>query len=444
MSLILRNRQFRCIWAGQVVSELGDWFQLIALLSVLPTGQGRSHMVAGYLALRMIPMVIFGPFVGQIADRFHRGRVMIVCDLLRALIVMSFIVLVRDTSSTSIVIIYVLSFIQESISAVFEPARGAAIPQVVEREHLLSANTIAGATWSAMVALGAALGGLATQHLGRDTAFVINALSFVLSAGLIAWARVPALGVTPRSTTDQNSNESGDTGHDNSNPNEANAHVITPSSSAIREVFRFLREHPAQLIVSTLKGSWGLMGGVLVLFSVYSDQVFSHDDPRAAAGCLGMLYAGRGLGALIGPYVAKWIFGESISSLSFSVLAAYPTLLIGYLCFALSGHVWLGALSLVVAHAGASTIWVSSTQLLQLSVPNRMLGRVIALELAFCTGALGAAMIGMGQLLDHTSISAQQAGIVVAMIPLATGTLWALLRTRVVNVLSSDPGFRTG
>jgi MFS family permease len=349
---------------------------------------------------------------------------MIACDLIRALIVLSFPLLLREGDASSIALIYVLSFVQESISAFFEPARGAAIPQVVPPESLLTANTIGGATWSAMVAIGAALGGLATQHLGRNAAFGLNALSFVLSAILIASARIPPLGVAASDV--------------------ATSSPPAHASGSLREGYEFLRGHPAQSFVVFLKGSWGLMGGILVLFSVFSDQIFSQHDPRAAAGCLGLLYAGRGLGALIGPYISRAIVGESLRGLSWGILVAYPTLLIGYMAFSFSSVAWVAALGLVVAHSGASTIWVNSTQLLQLTVPNRYLGRVIALELAICTAALCASTLGMGQLLDHSTISPRTAGIAVSSIPLITGTLWALARAKVVTRLTSDERSRTG
>lgn len=401
IELLRREPRFRALWLSQVVSELGDWFQIVALLTLLPTGAGKAHVVGGYLALRLLPMVVLAPLTGFVADRFHRGRVMIVCDLLRAAIVLCYPLVLRADGSVNVPLLYVLSFTQEALSAFFEPARSAAIPQVVPTRGLLSANALGGATWSAMVALGAFFGGVATARLGRNAAYVIDAASFVLSAVFVLLARVPPL--------------------------PAGEHH---EAQGIREGVRYLRAHPAQLVAASLKGGWGLVGGIVVLFTAFADQIFTRNDPAAAATAIGVLYAGRGVGAFIGPFVARRFTGESIAGLCRALVWSFPVAALGYVGFALSPSASIAALALIVAHCGGSTVWVHSTQLLQLTVPNRLLGRVFAVELSILTTTMALSTVGVAALLDR-GLGPRQAAWGMAGAAAFAALLWASAAGRV-------------
>ncbi|MBI2392487.1 MAG: MFS transporter [Deltaproteobacteria bacterium] len=400
IELLRTNRRFRALWLSQVVSELGDWFQIVALLTLLPTGGGTAHVVGGYLVLRLLPMVIWAPLSGLVADRLHRGRVMIACDVLRAAIVLCYPFVIRADGSVNVPLIYALSFAQESVTAFFEPARGAAVPQLVPTRGLLSANALGGATWSAMVALGAFFGGIATTHLGRNTAYVIDAFSFLLSAAFVLAARVPALEEAP--------------------PQQHDA----PKVSAIREGVSWLRDHPAQAVAATLKGGWGLVGGIVVLFTAFADQVFTRNDAAAAATALGVLYAGRGAGALIGPFIARRFTGETVAGLVRALAFSFPVAALGYAAYAASPTLAIATFAIVIAHCGGSTVWVHSTQLLQLTVPNRLLGRVVAVEWAILTMAMALSTLGVAAVLD-AGLSPRKAALCVAAAALLSAAAWA-------------------
>lgn len=422
IAILRDNPRFRALWLSQVVSELGDWFQIVALLTLLPTGGGKAHVVGGYLALRLVPMIVWAPVSGWVADRFARGRVMIVCDLLRAAIVLCYPFVVRGDGSVNVPLIYALSFLQESVSAFFEPARGAAIPQLVPTRGLLAANALGGATWSAMVAFGAFFGGLATAHLGRNAAYAINAASFVLSAGFVLLARVP--------------------------PAPAHAHDAPPHGTpaqadpshvgdGLRDGVRWLSRHPAQAVAATLKGGWGLVGGIVVLFTAFADQVFTRNDAAAAASALGIMYAGRGAGALAGPFVARRFTGETVAGLCRALVFSFPIAGVGYAAFAVSPSLAVAVLAIIVAHCGGSTVWVHSTQLLQLTVPNRLLGRVMAVEWAILTATMALSTLAVAALLDR-GLSPRQAALCVAGAAFAAAFAWATAAGRVRARLESE------
>lgn len=389
--LLRTQPAFRRLWLGQIVSELGDWLQLLALLALFPTQGAAVERLAGIFIVRMLPSIVWAPLAGVVADRFPRGQVMVACDLGRALIVLGYL-LIRGPGD--VIWIYLLMFAQESLSSFFEPARSAALPQVVEPRALLAANSLSGATWSAMLAIGAALGGVLLAGVGPRAAFMVDAGSFVASALFLG-----SIGIPPvmRDAT------------------SAAAHARDRSGLfAMREGLAYLRAHRAQASAALVKGLWGMSGGIVFLFSIYAGERFTAPG-RDPASTTGLLFAGRGLGALAGPLVMRRFFGESPGALRRSIQIAFPVATLAIVAFAFAPTALLGALCLVVVHAGGSTCWVNSSQLLQLAVPNSLQGRVFAVELAAFTfatalsNAFAGAALGHG-LLDLRGVTFAMAG----------------------------------
>src|SRR5437667_9923431 len=181
--LLRANRGFRLLWLGQVVSQMGDWFDTIAVYTIALRLTGSSRSVALIMVARFLPSVIMGPLSGVIADRFSRRSIMITADLLRAVVVLGFLLVRRPDQMW---LVYVLTVLPLAFSAFFEPAKTAAIPSIVSDRELLPANAIASVTWSVMLTLGAALGGFVAGSFGTNAAFVLDSLTFVASAMLIS------------------------------------------------------------------------------------------------------------------------------------------------------------------------------------------------------------------------------------------------------------------
>src|SRR5678816_448263 len=188
IDLLRRNRSFRQLWLGQVVSQMGDWFDTIALYTIILKLTGSGRDVGLLLVARFVPSFFFGPISGVIADRFSRQRIMIVSDILRAFVVLGFLVVRRPDQ---LWIIYVLTVFQLGLSTFFEPAKTAAIPSIVEDRELVAANALSSVTWSAMLTIGAAIGGFITGLFGTDVAFIADAATYLRSAALIGSIRLP-------------------------------------------------------------------------------------------------------------------------------------------------------------------------------------------------------------------------------------------------------------
>src|SRR5947199_148082 len=184
--LLRQNRNFRRLWMAQIVSEIGDWFYSLAIYSLLLQLTGRASSVALALVLQVLPQTFVGPAAGVVNDRVRRKHVMITADLVRMAVVLAML-LVRSRSTVWLV--YPLLLLETIMAAFFEPARNSVIPNITAREDVIVANTLASSTWSVNLMIGAALGGVVAAFLGRDAVFVLNAISFLLSALLIRGMR---------------------------------------------------------------------------------------------------------------------------------------------------------------------------------------------------------------------------------------------------------------
>src|ERR1041385_4871907 len=188
LELLRSNRGFRFLWFGQVVSQMGDWFDTIAVYTIALTLTGSTRSVALIMVARFLPSVIMGPLSGVVADRFSRRAIMIASDIVRAIVVLGFL-FVRQPDQMWLV--YLLTVLQLAFSTFFEPAKTAVIPSIVSDRELVSANAIASVTWSVMLTLGAAIGGFVAGLFGTNVAFVLDSLTFVASAILIGTVHFP-------------------------------------------------------------------------------------------------------------------------------------------------------------------------------------------------------------------------------------------------------------
>src|SRR6185295_6219171 len=196
-AILRNNRNFRLLFIGQTVSQLGDWFNSVAVFALLLDLTGSATAVAWMMIVQFLPMAIVGPLAGVVVDRVDRKRLMIGADLFRGVMILG-LLLVRRREQVWIA--YVVTAVCVSAQAFFEPARTATIPNITSADELMPANALSSATWSAMLALGASIGGVVTAVAGRNVAFVVNALSFFASAYFIGCTRydaTPAAGPRP-------------------------------------------------------------------------------------------------------------------------------------------------------------------------------------------------------------------------------------------------------
>lgn len=400
IELLRTNRNFRQLWLGQVVSQMGDWFDTIALYTIILNLTGSGRDVGLLLVARFVPSFFFGPLSGVIADRFSRQKIMIWTDILRAVVVLGFL-LVR--TADQLWIVYVLTVFQLGLSTFFEPAKTAAIPSIVSDRELVPANAISSVTWSIMLTLGAAIGGLITGWFGTDVAFILDAATYLLSAALIASIRVKKRRKRERRKLTL-----------------GRALGITETIDGIR----YVKDRPRVLALLLVKPAWGLGGGILTLLAVFGERVFPVGSSPATG--IGVLFAARGIGTAVGPIVARRMAGEGHRRMQVSIGISFLIGGIFYVLFGASTNFVMALIVLGVAHCGGSILWVFSTVILQRAVEDNFRGRVFAAEMALLTLTMAASNYVTGELLDRFGVPPRIVTIGIGLFFVLPGVAWFL------------------
>jgi MFS family permease len=417
--LLRGNRDFRLLWLGQVVSQLGDWFDTIALFTLVLRLTGSGRAVGLVLVARFLPSVFLAPLSGVLADRFNRRHIMIASDVARALVVLGFL-FVRDPGQVWLV--YVLTVLQLAFSAFFEPARSAALPSVVAPRDLLTANAISAVTWSAMLTLGAAVGGPVTDWFGTDAAFVIDSATYLLSAALVWSVRLPRRPARPKAPLTL-----------------SRAFGVADT----REGLRYVRSRPRVMALLSVKTAWGLGGGILTLLPVFGEKIFRlslGDGAGGAALGMSVLYAARGVGTAIGPVVMRRFYGETRQQMQRAIGVSFVVAGAFYVAFAAERSFGPALCWLAVAHMAGSVLWVFSTVLLQAAVEDEFRGRVFAAELMLMTLAMAASNYATGEALDRFRLSPRVVTAAIGVLFILPGVLWFLTRRRWDRAPTTPPG----
>jgi MFS family permease len=392
VSLLSHNRSFRLLWLGQVVSQLGDWFNYVALYALLFELTHSATAVATLMVVQMLPIALVGPSAGVVVDRFDRRRIMIGADLLRGVAILG-LLLVRTPSRVWVA--YVVTGVTVAAAGFFEPARSATVPTIVPRDELVTANAVSTGTWSAMLAIGAALGGGVAAAFGRDTAFILNSLSFFASAMFLWRMRVPARGGVPRASSGWH---------------------------GLVEGLTYMRGHRPVAQLALVKGGWAVVGGALLLLTVFGDRVFRLGGSSDAG--IGVLYAARGIGAGLGSALVTILARHSSAGLTRLI---GPSYLIAGACYATLGFaptIWFAAATVMAAHTFGSILWVSSNVLLQMSVPDEYRGRVFAAELVALSLVQSGIAYLTAQALDRLHASPRSLAILVGLGLWVPAALW--------------------
>jgi MFS family permease len=315
---------------------------------------------------------------------------MITADIVRAALALGLLLV---DSPGQLALVYVLLAGIGSLTAVFEPTSNASVPNLVDPEDLPAANILMGAAWGTMLAVGGALGGIVAATLGRDAAFIGDALSFVISALLILRIR--------RSFSEARTDEH-------------------PSlREAVVETVRYARRDRRVLALLSSKASFGVFGVAVALLPVLSLSVF-----RAGDRGTGILLAARGVGALVGPFLARRATSE-LRLLFGAIAVAFAVFGASYWLVALSGSLATAAIFVLAGHLGGGAQWTLSTYGLQRIVPDRIRGRVFSFDFGLVTLSMSASILLGGWASDRFGVQAVIQ--VVGLLGIAWGVVWGLL-----------------
>ena len=412
LDLLRRNPNFRNLWLGSVISQFGDWFNVIAAAELI-TRLTDSGVALSYLFLaRFLPLFVFSPFAGILADRWNRKHIMVLSDVLRGVTVLGFL-FINDAGD--IWFFYLLTVLQFSLSALFTPARGAVLANVVPPNELVAANALDSLTWSTMLAIGAFTGGVVAAFFGAAAAFVADSFSFLLSAVFIARIVLPPKIALPAVVGDD----------------------IIESGRPLRgrfaflDGFRYLLNEPFILGIALAKAGGSLVWGAInvleityanELFPLQNSSRFGISDPGTAT--LGLIYVVSGIGTGLGPLAVRHILGDTPRRLMMGVSLGFIIMTIGTAWLSAVDQLLTLLMATVIRTLGTGTLWVFASALLQTIVPDRYRGRVFSFEFAALTLTQSISTLAGGYLLDSAGMSMQGVMAVMATTSAVTTLLW--------------------
>ena len=351
--LLRRNRNYRYTWLGQIVSEIGDHFNTIAVFSLVLERTGSGLVVSGIMLARAVPMILAGPIAGVLLDRMDRKQIMLWSDLMRAIVAVLFVFAVgRDDTW----LLYLLSGLLMFASPFFTSGRTAILPTIASREELHTANSLTQTTKYATVTIGTLLGGTSAAHFGYEAAFLLNAASFVFSAVMVWKLHLENGSFRPpkRALTETD--------------------VARPWHE-YREGLAYLRGVPLLFAISLVHVGWATGGGAAqILFSLFGEIVFN----RGAMG-IGLIWSAAGVGLLIGAAVAHRM-GETIPYDNYKATIWICYLIHGtsYVLFSQAESFWMALVFIALSRASVAVSSVLNQMQLLRHVPDTFRGRVFS------------------------------------------------------------------
>ena len=403
VELIKEYPSFRRLWIAQAISNFGDWFGLLALYALVQRYSDSEFLLGLVIIVKMLSLALFSPIAGYLTDRFNRRILMIICDGGRAL---SLLLMLLVQQESLLWLAYALTGFQMMLSAIFEPAKTASIPNVAPPERLVNANIISTATWSIIFTSGMAIGGFATEWIGVEGVFILDAFTYLVSAWFIYRAVIPQEVRCSNYVKGQKKPSFWE---------DIRQNIGTDIVLGIR----YLRDNHQILRPAVAKGTSTIfLGGLVYMLVLVSDSILQ----MGSIG-LGLLYAARGIGTGIGPIIARQYYTDErqwvvVMGASIALSGAM------YLVVGLTQVWWMMFVFVLLAHAASGANWVTSTVLLQKRSEDNFRGRVFSTEWLLFTLGNSLSVVVASVLLEWQIVALQTLISLYAVGLMAAGLLW--------------------
>jgi len=346
-----RDRDFRLLWIGQVVSGLGRQVTTIVLPYQLYVLTGTPLAIGALALVQVVPIMAFSLGGGVVADAVDRRRLLLLTQagLAAASVALAGLALLP---ATPVLAIYAVAFVAAGLGAIDQPARSSAVPRLVPRERLPAAIALGQLNFQAAGVVGPAIGGLVLATLGIAACYVFDAITFAAAIGaLVLIAPIPP------------------------------AHgAVRPSLSAIAEGLRFARRRRAILATFAVDLNAMIFGMPTALFPILALDVF-----RVGPAGLGLLAAAPAAGAVIGALLTGWV--GRVRRTGRAVLWASAGWGLAIVAFGLCTFSFPLALVFLAAAGAADVITaVLRSAIVQLITPDGLRGRVTSIHILVVTG----------------------------------------------------------
>ena len=411
IQLLRRNHSFRRLWIGQVISELGNWFNFIAALGLVRAVSNASVEAASIILIaRLVPFTLFAPLAGAFVDRWSRRTVMIVTDFLRLIVALGFLLVRRPED---LWIAYLCTALLSVFGAFFEAAKNATVPNITGDKDLLAGNALMFSSRFLFMSLGAAIGGWTAAHIGYSAAFIINAISFLASAYSV-W-------LVPEEETRQ---------APTNNEEPTAKKLYSGYGTDIREGWTYIVTHGPVAAILAANIVWAIGGGAIGLISErLGALVFAGENGIRPDSAVAALYFANGMGLFIGMMVARRV-GIYFEMKRRTVSFIGWSLLVQGIVFAFVGlmpTLWLACLVLLLSRVILSAEFAVQEALLMRLVPDNLRGRVSTTDRAaeMLIWSLSTAAAGWSlNFIDSRTLTA-----IAGLLSGLAGVMWLILFT---------------
>ncbi|HUF97455.1 MAG TPA: MFS transporter [Ilumatobacter sp.] len=399
--LLRTNRDLRSLFGAQVVSYMGDWFAYVAFVGLVQDIKDLAILVSMVYVAQALPAFLITPISGPVADRYNRRTVIATVSSLQALAALG---LLFVDSVSSLWLGFLCLCVISALGAFVGPSSMASLPNLArDADELATANVLFGSLWGAMLAVGAALGGVVAGVFGRDVAFIANAASFVVAVGLVLLIRRPM-----------------QTARD-----ESIAKTRMRPIADMREAGSYARRDKVILALIASKSLFAMGAGIVGLLAVLVTDELGGGDRET-----GILIAARGAGVAIGPFLAARFARGSLATVL--LICGWSGAVFGasYVGVALAPWFLMAFVLVLVAHLGGGAQWMLSTYGLQTRAPDHVRGRILAGDFGIVTLIITVSNLIAGALADV--VGARPAIAVFAVISIVATPIY-LIGTRAMR-----------
>ncbi len=401
---LLKNRPFMVLWFGQVVSQVADKVFFVWLISILDSYESlafANSMRSALMVAFTLPAILFGSAAGIVVDRFPKKHIMITADVIRAALMLLIPLLPKQ-----FFILLVITFLISSVTQFFAPAEQAAIPLLVRREHLMSANALFTTTMMGSLIVGFAIGepllSWVKSWAGEGSQDLASLYQNLFVAGLYMVAAVSGFFISIKETKTSN---------------------------------RTLQIHPWRDLKEGLRYLWNnrlvrnAMVQLTILYSVFAALTVLAFDLAQRIGLkstqFGFLLAAAGVGL---------VFGAGILGHWGDRFHHKPLPLIGFLSmafvlavFTFTKHIYVGLGLSAVLGLGASLIGVPMQTVVHASTEESMRGKVFGFQNNVVNIALSVPLAVAGPLTDAVGLPVVLVGMSILV---GVAGIWVWHNTR--------------
>jgi MFS family permease len=362
---VLRDRNVRWLYAGQIISQIGDGVSKVALLWFVYAMTDSALKMSLIGVLQTIPPLLFGPFAGVLLDRIDKRRAMIVIDVVRTGLLSS-IPILYAMGLLSLPVLYVLVFVIAMFSMAFGPALNATLPLIVKKEQLTRINALMQSAMTIGQLLGPALSGILIAAIGAQNALYVNAGAFLISALCKLPLRLPDI-----------------------RPHRSSHNVWQQALNDLQDGVKFVFVKQRLLFLLMIVASIFTLGSTafVYLLPVIGDRLL-----HVGAVALGWLWSSLSVGILMTTAWLLWRPQQSFCARIWMIAIAAGIAAVAVPALLMSESVLIaaGLIAGIGATSGLITPLVSAS--LQERTPKDLMARVFGL---FNTGTMVFSMIGM-------------------------------------------------